>query len=343
MVFFREAILTASNLASPNPHPIMSNEVPSFNHESLAAIAMGLYGIEGEISSLDSYEDQNARIKTPRGSYVLKVSNKRWTQEELDLQTRVLNHLHRSAPEVHCPLILTNKNGDAMAQVDGFSVRMFTYLEGEILGKVTRNPELNHDIGRSMGHFTKAVETFDHLAPKTSNDLWNLDNVLACKVHLGDIVGNEDRSRIEGFYDRYEANTLPRVKDLRKSIIHGDANEQNLLVDHNNPSRLAGLIDFGDLQHSSHINELAITLAYALLGQDDFESTARQIIEGYTGVISLNEIEHEVLFDLMAMRLVQSVTLSSHRAKEFPENKYIVSSQQPARKLLRKLESHLWD
>lgn len=337
------AILAASDEASPNPHPVMSNEVPSFNHEQLAAIAMELYGIEGEISSLDSYEDQNARIKTPRESFVLKVANKRWTHEELDLQTRVLDYLKRSAPEVHCPLILTNKNGDTMARVNGFSVRMFTFLEGEVLGKVTRNPGLNHDIGRFMGHFTKAMETFDHPAPKASNDLWNLDKVLACKVHLGDIAGDEDRSCIEGFYDRYEANTLPRVKDLRKSIIHGDANEQNLLVDHNNPSRLAGLIDFGDLQYSSHINELAITLAYALLGQDDFESTARQIIKGYTGIISLDEIEREVIFDLMAMRLVQSVTLSSHRAKEFPDNKYIVSSQQPARELLRKLESHHWD
>ena len=321
----------------------MSNEVPSFDHDQLAAIALDLYGIEGEISSLDSYEDQNARIKTPMGSYVLKIANKRWSHEELNLQTRVLDHLNKSAPEVHSPLTLANKEGETMAEVDGFSVRMLTFLEGKILGKAARSPELNLDIGRFMGKFTKAMESFEHLVPESSNDLWNLDNVLACKMHLGDIIGEEDRSRIEGFYDRYESNTLPRVGDLRKTIIHNDANEQNLLVAHDNPSRLAGLIDFGDLQRSSHINELAITLAYALLGQDDFESTARQIVKGYAGVISLEEFEREVLFDLMAMRLVQSVTLSSHRAKEFPENKYIVSSQQPARELLKKLESHHWD
>ncbi|MDG1072518.1 MAG: phosphotransferase [Akkermansiaceae bacterium] len=321
----------------------MSNEVPSFDHDQLAAIAIDLYGIEGEISSLDSYEDQNARIKTPMGSYVLKIANKRWSHEELNLQTRVLDHLNKSAPEVHSPLTLANKEGETMAEVDGFSVRMLTFLEGKILGKAARSPELNLDIGRFMGKFTKAMESFEHLVPESSNDLWNLDNVLACKMHLGDIIGEEDRSRIEGFYDRYESNTLPRVGDLRKTIIHNDANEQNLLVAHDNPSRLAGLIDFGDLQRSSHINELAITLAYALLGQDDFESTARQIVKGYAGVISLEEFEREVLFDLMAMRLVQSVTLSSHRAKEFPENKYIVSSQQPARELLKKLESHHWD
>ena len=321
----------------------MSNEVPSFDHDQLASIAMDLYGIEGEISPLDSYEDQNARIKTPLGSYVLKIANKRWTHEELDLQTRVLDHLNKSAPEVHSPLTLANKEGETMAEVDGFSVRMLTFLEGEILGTAARSPELNHDIGRFMGQFTKAMESFDHPVPESSNDLWNLDNVLACKMHLGDIVGEEDRSRIEGFYDRYESNILPRVGDLRKAIIHNDANEQNLLVAHDEPSRLAGLIDFGDLQRSSHINELAITLAYALLGQDDLESTARQIVNGYVGVISLEEIEREVLFDLMAMRLVQSVTLSSHRAKEFPENTYIVSSQQPARELLKKLESHHWD
>ena len=160
MVFAFAVILTASILVSSNSHPNMSNEVPSFDHDQLAAIAMDLYGIEGKISFLDSYEDQNARIKTPMGSYVLKIANRRWTHEELDLQTRVLDHLNKSAPEVHSPLTLANKEGETMAEVDGFSIRMLTFLEGEILGKAARSPGLNHDIGRFMGQFTKAMESF---------------------------------------------------------------------------------------------------------------------------------------------------------------------------------------
>ena len=38
----------------------MPNKQPHFDNASIAHLAMELYGIEGEISSFVSYEDQNA-------------------------------------------------------------------------------------------------------------------------------------------------------------------------------------------------------------------------------------------------------------------------------------------
>ena len=71
----------------------MPSQVPNFDNETIARLALELYGIEGEISSLVSYEDQNARIKTSSGSYVFKIANKRWVIEELHMQTEALEHL----------------------------------------------------------------------------------------------------------------------------------------------------------------------------------------------------------------------------------------------------------
>ena len=48
--------------------------------------------------------------------------------------------------------------------------------------------------------------------------------------------------------------------------------------------------------------------------------------------------EREILYYLMAMRLVTSIIMSSHSAKLFPDNDYIIISQKPARALLKKLE-----
>jgi len=318
------------------------NEVPNFDNEKIAELAMQLYGIEGEISSLPSFEDQNARIKTSAESYVLKIANKRWAKEELELQTFVLEHLKTTAPELSCPQVIASKSGAAITIVDGFAVRLFTFLEGKNLGEVLRSPELNHDIGHFMGRFTNAMQSFTHPVSERPNDFWNLDNVLACKIYLEDVIDEDVRERIKGFYGRFEKNILPKLKHLRKTVVHGDANEQNLLVAVDRPAKIAGLIDFGDTQRATHINDLAITLAYALLGEDDFESVARQIIKGYTEVFSLEPGELEVLFDLMAMRLIQSIILTSNSAKKFPDNKYIVSSQKPARELLKKLETYEW-
>ena len=55
----------------------MPNQVPNFDAQALGGLAIDLYGIKGDISSLVSFEDQNARIKTPGGSYVIKIANKK--------------------------------------------------------------------------------------------------------------------------------------------------------------------------------------------------------------------------------------------------------------------------
>ncbi|MCZ6677615.1 MAG: phosphotransferase, partial [Candidatus Poribacteria bacterium] len=134
---------------------------------------------------------------------------------------------------------------------------------------------------------------------------------------MHDVTDGEVRARIERIYATYEKNILPKLQYLRKSVIHDDANEQNLLVAVDRPTKIAGLIDFGEIQFGTHINELAITLAYALLEEDDIESAARKIIQGYTQEFLLEAGEPDVLLDLAAMRLVQSIIMTSNSAKEF--------------------------
>ena len=189
-----------------------------------------------------------------------------------------------------------------------------------------------------MGTFSKAIQGFAHPAAHRPDDLWNLDNVIACKAHLQDVANEDVRVRIERIYETYEKSVLPKLQTLRKSVIHGDANDQNLLVAVDRPTKIVGLIDFGEIQFATHINELAITLAYALLGEDDIESAARKMIQGYTQEFVLEAGELAVLFDLVAMRLVQSIIMASHSAKKVPLNPYILISQNPARALLKKLE-----
>ena len=55
------------------------------------------------------------------------------------------------------------------------------------------------------------------------------------------------------------------MKECRKSVIHGDANDYNILV---KGSTVAGLIDFGDMHYTHLINNLAINLAYMMMGKE---------------------------------------------------------------------------
>ena len=317
----------------------MTYQVPNFDEQALAKIAKELYGLEGEISSLVSYEDQNALIKTPKGKFVIKIANKRWDLEFVKMQTEVLEHLKSVAPDMTFSSVVPSLKGKKIIFVDGFAVRLLTFLEGSILGNMKRSPELYHDIGCFLGQFSNAMRGFSHPGMEGSDVLWKLDNVIACKAYLPDVIDEDARDSITRLYKEYEKSIRPKLQNLRKAILHGDANEQNFLILPDQPDKVAGLIDFGEIQYGTQINDLAIALAYSLLGEDDIQMAANNIIDGYTKEFPLEETEMEILYYLMAMRLVTSITMTSHSAKQHPDNKYILVSQEPAQALLKKLEN----
>jgi Ser/Thr protein kinase RdoA (MazF antagonist) len=316
----------------------MPDLVPNFDNETIAKLVMQLYGIEGEISSLVSFEDQNALIKTSEANYVFKIANKRWSHEFLEMQTDVLGYLKNTAPELVFPSIVKSLDGQKIIYVDGFAIRLLTYLEGELYTNTPKSPELYQDIGRFLGQFSRAMANYSLEVTDGSDELWKLDNVMACKTYLPEVIDEDARDRIERLYVVYENKILPKLPNLRKAVIHGDANEQNLLVAADRPTTISGLIDFGEMQLASQVNDLAIALAYTLLGEDDIAMASEKIIEGYDREFKLEDAEREILYYLVAMRLVTNITMTSHTAKLFPENEYILFSQKSARALLKKLE-----
>ncbi len=316
----------------------MVEQVPDFNNEAIAELILKNYGIAGKISPLVSFEDQNALIKTPGASYVLKIANKKWSDEFLQMQSEVLGYLKSTAPELTFPEIIKTLKGETIIHVDGFAVRLLTFLVGDVIANMTRSPELYEDIGRFMGQFSKAMQDYSPAMESGSDKFWKLDNVIACRPYLPDVIDEDTRDRIERLYEVYENNIFPRLPRLRKAVIHSDANEQNLLVSRDNLTKIVGLIDFGEIQFAPQINELAITLAYSLLGENDIAMASQKMREGDHREFKLKDEEQEIIYYLMAMRLVTSIIMTSHMAKKFPDNEYILISQKPARALLKQLE-----
>ncbi|HJU93832.1 MAG TPA: phosphotransferase, partial [Pyrinomonadaceae bacterium] len=111
------------------------------------------------------------------------------------------------------------------------------------------------------------------------------------------------------------------------SVIHGDANDYNVLVD---PERMIiiGLIDFGDMVYSYTVGNLAIALAYVVLDKLDPLAAAREVVEGYTSEFALTEDELDALWPLVLMRQLMSVCLAAYQRQQRPENEYLQISQQ---------------
>lgn len=316
----------------------MSEIVPKFSDEKITNIFKKLYGLEGEISAFVSYEDQNALIKSKQGKFVLKIANTKWPRQFIQSQIDVLKHLKQSAPHLKFSETVNTINGEELTIIDGFCVRLLTFLEGEMLTNMPRNEEVYRDVGRFLGQFSKAMQTFKPTNPEGSDPLWKLDNVMACEPYVKYVLDDETRDRMTRQFAVYKGKIIPQLPSLRKAVIHSDANEQNFLISPENPTKISGLIDFGELQLASQINELAITLAYGLLDENNIGMASKAVIEAYDKEFKILDEERDILFDLMAMRLITTITMSSYNATLYPDNEYILVAQKPGIVLFKKLE-----
>ena len=59
---------------------------------------------------------------------------------------------------------------------------------------------------------------------------------------------------------------IKNLNNLRFSLTHGDANNYNLVV---NKIQVVGLLDYGDMIYAPTINDLAVSLSYALMNKDN--------------------------------------------------------------------------
>ena len=282
-------------------------------------LAYEFFGIEGSVEPLPSERDQNFLITDGRGEkFVLKIANAGESRAFLEAQNAVLSYLSERVP--FCQRIVGATSGEEIIQVAGQLVRLVTYLPGVPLAEVKpHTPDLLHDFGYKLGQLSRALADFDH--PALHREFhWDLANGNRVVNEYAALIEN-DRLRELVLKCRFEPATA-----LKRSVIHGDANDYNVLVDPKTMT-VSGLIDFGDMVYSYTAGELAIAIAYAVLGKDEPRAVADQIIDGYESEFSLLEQEKKILWRLVRLRLAMSVCMAAYQIRKEPENEYLRISQ----------------
>jgi 4-aminobutyrate aminotransferase-like enzyme/Ser/Thr protein kinase RdoA (MazF antagonist) len=326
---------------------------PQFSAQTASRLAREHYGLTAvSTTPLPSDRDQNFLLQTDGGErYVLKLAQAGEDEAVLRLQQAVLDHLHACWPEATVPLpqVRPSTAGDRLVKVAAESGRgpthrardhfmhLLTYLPGTPLGDLNHHPPaLLHQIGRLLAQVDTILLSFDHPAARRKLH-WDLDQAPAVIArHQRRISDPARRALLAVCLADYEKWVTPHLPQLRRSLIHGDANDYNLLVDKGSGA-LSGLIDLGDLVHSATIYELAIAAAYALLHKADPLAAACSVTAGYHEILPLTETEISLLFTLIRLRLCQSVAMSAYQQTLEPDNEYLVISQQPAWEALARL------
>ncbi|MFN2179165.1 MAG: aminotransferase class III-fold pyridoxal phosphate-dependent enzyme, partial [Candidatus Promineifilaceae bacterium] len=157
--------------------------------------------------------------------------------------------------------------------------------------------------------------------------------------YAGHIQDPQKRALVDQFLVQFNNEAVPLLPELRRSVIHSDGNDHNILVsaDKKAPRRAVGLIDFGDMVYSCTVFEPAIAAAYLMLDQENPVAAASAVVAGYHAAFTLSEQEISLLPSLIAIRLCISVALSAFQQAQEPHNPYLSVSERPAWDLLARL------
>ena len=298
------------------------------------AIAEKCFGIQASADKLPGERDRNFLLTAGGGAkFVLKIANANEEREALEAQNAMLEHLARSVE--FCPRVVPALSGKRIEVIDGRLVRVLTYLTGRPLATVeTQSGELLYDLGRKLGRLSRALVGFDHPGAHRAFywDLAEGEKVLG--MYGAQIKQGWLRELVSRYGESGASSGSGWKSRLRKSVVHGDANDYNVLVDEN---KVLGLIDFGDVVYSYTVGDLAIAVAYVILGKADPYAAAAPVIEGYREEFELDRDELAALWPLVRLRLCMSVCIAAHQQAQQPENEYLGISQRLIEETLPRL------
>ncbi len=329
---------------------VLASAVPEVSEAQAEAIFRGIYGREGAAELLAGERDRNFLMREPGGSsFMLKVTNPVEEPSVTEFQTMALCHVARADPAFPVPRVVPTVAGALIAWDSGEgdteegggqrAVRLFTWLDGELLGGRVLAPEGLRDLGRTLARLAQALAGFSH--PAESHPLlWDMQHAVALRPLLTTIPDETARGWVARLIDRFEARVLPVLPALPTGVIHNDLTGSNLLMRADDDQRVAGVLDFGDLVRAPLVQELGVTASYHLDREDgaDLFAPLAPLLAGYEAVRPLTEAEAGVLFDLIATRLALRGLIPAWRAALYPENRdYLMRNAGRAWQVMRRV------
>lgn len=290
------------------------------------AVLGDLYGLDGELKRFDTEKDDTFRVTTEDGPrYILKIANPEESAEELDFLNGIMAQVGRADPGIPIPRVIPALSGEMRPQISDASgqkrfVRLLTYLDGTPLCDTTSTPAGREKVGTLLARLRLATADFQH--PGQCRKLaWDVQHLTSLDVLLSHVDDSEQRLMLIAGLERF-IEVEPQLRRCRRQVLHNDFSQSNILVDHDCPDFVTGIIDFGDAVKTA----VAIDVSTALLNQlprtpaDDLFSAGRDVVRGYVSVADLHENELRLIPHLVMARVVARALLTIWRAELFPEN-----------------------
>ena len=294
------------------------------------------YGIHGALERLGG-ENLNYMFRSEQGvRHVVKIVDDDMPAAVVEMESQALEHAISAGFQAQLPLTIENVYGNIetgiyMHKKKYNRLRLMKYINGDVLDDlIDISDSLLKNLGVALAEFHLAMQNFDHPAARRSHR-WNLAEA-GQHEPLVSLLDDPDKRALLAWAFDYWKQAAGLLDSLPWQFIHGDMNRENILVD---GDRIVGLVDFGDSGLNPTVCDLAICLAYLMMGREDPLGTAGVITNAYGGIRALCQTEKSLLLPLVCGRLAASVAVSTERRRIDPGHPNWFGSEASAWKLLQ--------
>jgi Ser/Thr protein kinase RdoA (MazF antagonist) len=306
--------------------------------------------MEGEVSELGSSQDQNCRLRTAGGDFVLKVANRASTALDMEVGDAAMEWLGRAEVgdaamerpgegEVGfaVPAVVPTLSGARSAEYEGHLSRLVTWVDGVPLADAG---DLDAEALRGLGALAArcAIALADFRHPGLDRALqWEPRQAPALFGELGGSVADPERRALvtAAMAPLKDLLASPAAAALPIQAVHCDITDYNVvaspscsLIRHTGTKeqlgdgdpaggRLepSGLIDFGDVIASWRVTEAAHAAMSAVFHDlDDPLGGVGEVLGGFDAVAPLSQAEADAVWPLILARAAVCALSSTHQA-----------------------------
>jgi len=289
-----------------------------------------------KLSRLNSERDINLLINgVGTKQYVVKISNPKESLDQLEYQDLLINHLRQSIqlrkiyPEILHKKILFYKDRNERR----CAVRILTYIDGDMYAKSKNSDHTEKSLGKLLALQSNQLKSFINNRAIRKFE-WDPSDIRWTKKFIK-LFKSDNKNIIKNTINEHEKFVFKNIKNLKHAVTHGDPNDYNIVVKN---EKIIGFIDFGDSIYAPVINDLAISLSYALMGTKNFYKSLQNIVGAYNEFYKLSDQDIYSLLSLIKSRLVITLVMAAKQRRKYPENKYLSISENNAWDLIYKLD-----
>ncbi len=314
---------------------------PRLSTDDARRIARDRFGVTGTVTPLVSERDQNFRVhEASAAEWVLKVSNAAEDPGVIEMEVAAVERIAAVDPSLPVAsaraaldgtMIGRERIGDAV-----HLVRLIPLLPGRHAAPGELPASAVQGIGAVVARVAYALRGFFH--PAAGRIIaWDQQHLPRLFPNAELVQDATRRALLDRVITRVRERVLPAFPMLRSQIIHNDLTLDNLLLDRSGD--VTGIIDFGDMAHTATVLDVPATLQSLFRQRVDIFEIAEAFLAGYASVMPLERTEAELLGDLLAGRMAQTILISVQRTRRYPDNAYIHGWSEPAWALLEQLDA----